>query len=54
MTPIQWVLVGLIMTLCGFFGGPSSLAGILYGLGLVVLVIGLVKAHRREQPWFRR
>jgi hypothetical protein len=44
--PIQWVLVGLILTLCGYFG-PQD-AGLLEFVGLVILIIGLIKAHHRE------
>jgi hypothetical protein len=46
MMAVQWVLVGLILTLCGFFGPADG--GLLEFIGLVVLIVGLVKAHRRE------
>jgi hypothetical protein len=44
--PIQWVLVGLILTLCGYFG-PYNF-GMIEFIGLVILIIGLIKAHHRE------
>lgn len=47
MTPIQWVLVGLILTLCGYFGPEDS--GTLEFIGLVILVTGLTKAHKWER-----